>query len=166
MTLAHNLMIRYLNSIYLQATGITQSDDIAAFLFYCRAFCQLLHEHHRAEEEGFFPMIEEYTGKKGIMDREVEQHKAFDSSLHLFEQYVSETQPEDYSGSKLRTLIDEFAPALLKHLYAEVSSLISVGEEFGGDQLRQTFDGWEKELVKESQAKADPVPLPHLFFPA
>jgi hemerythrin-like domain-containing protein len=157
MALAHNIFLRYLNSIYLQATGIALSEDIEAFLRYCRAWCTIIHEHHQGEEKIFFPAIEEYTAKEGIMNTSVEQHKAFDSGIHEFEKYVTETLPDEYNGSKLRALIDDFAPALVKHLHAEISTLLSIGEKFGGDKLQKSYDEWEKQIIKESRAKSDPV---------
>ncbi|KIM95797.1 hypothetical protein OIDMADRAFT_75892, partial [Oidiodendron maius Zn] len=164
MALAHNLFIRYLNSIYLQATGITRSEDVDAFLLYCRAWCTIIHEHHQGEETTFFSMIAEYTAEKDIMKTSVEQHNAFDSGIQVFEKYVTETPPKDYSGSTLRTLIDNFAPALVKHLHAEISTLLSIGEEFGGEKLRKSYDEWEKQVMKESRAKSDPyVMLPAGF---
>jgi hemerythrin-like domain-containing protein len=168
MALAHNLLIRYLNSIYLQATGISRSEDVEAFLFYCQAWCTIIHEHHHGEENIFFPTIAEYTAKKDIMNTSVEQHKDFDSGMQKFEKYVTETPSNAYSGSMLRKLVDDFAPALVKHLHAEISTLLSVGEEFGGEKLQKSYDEWEKQIMKESRAKSDPVFLsfssPTSFF--
>lgn len=159
MALAHNLLIRYLNSMYLQATGVTRSEDVEAFFFYCRAWCTIIHEHHQGEETSFFPKIAEYTAEKDIMNTSVEQHKAFESGLQTFEKYVTETPLGDYSGSVLRTLLDDFAPALVKHLHAEISTLLAVGEKFGGEKLQNSYDEWEKEIMKKSRTSADPVSL-------
>jgi hemerythrin-like domain-containing protein len=163
MALAHNIMIRYLNSIYLQATGITQAKDIADFLFYCQSWCGVIHAHHSEEEKKLFPRMEAYTGEKGIMDDCVEEHKVFDTGIDNFEKYVRDAKPEEYDGKKLRTLIDDFAPALMKHLRQEIAKLIVVGEQFGGDKLYDTFDKFETELVKESRLQWDPVSFPFLL---
>jgi hemerythrin-like domain-containing protein len=157
MVLAHNILIRYLNSIYLQATGMSRSEDVGAFLFYCQAWCIIIHEHHHGEEETFFPMIAEYTAKKDIMNTNIEQHKAFESGIQKFEKYVTETPSNAYSGSMLRKLVDDFAPALIQHLHAEISTLLSVGEKFGGEKLQKVYDEWEEKIKKESREKSDPV---------
>ena len=157
MALSHNTFIRYLNSIYLQATGVTEAKDVADFLFYCQSWCSVIHEHHSSEEKMLFPRMEDYTGEKGIMDDAVEEHKAFNTGIDNFEKYVRETKPEEYDGKKLRALIDDFAPALTKHLRQEIGKLIVVGEQFGGDKLFETFDKFETELVKESRLQWDPV---------
>lgn len=156
MALAHNLMIRYLNSIYLQATGITKTSYITDFMFYCQAWCGIIHEHHTQEEEKFFPAVEAYSGQKGLMDGLVEEHHSFAAGLEKFEQYVNNTKADYYDGKALRAMIEDFAPALVKHLHAEIAMLVKVGEAFGGDKLQTTYDLWESEIVKESRAKADP----------
>lgn len=157
MALAHNLMIRYLNSIYLQATGVEKAKDISDFLFYCKTWCTTIHEHHEGEEKVFFPRIDEYSGEKGVMEDAVDEHKTFTPGLGEFEKYVSQTKPDDYDGKILRSLIDAFAPALVKHLGAEIWKLIDVGEKFGGDKLQTTFDAFEEELLNESRKLWDPV---------
>jgi hemerythrin-like domain-containing protein len=158
MALAHNLMIRYLNSIYLQASGVEKTKDISDFLFYCQTWCSTIHEHHEGEEKGFFPRIDEYSGEKGVMEDAVDEHKTFTPGLNDFQEYVGhQTKPEEYDGKKIRSLIDAFAPALVKHLRAEISKLIEVGEKFGGDKIQTTFDTFEAELLTKSRKLWDPV---------
>lgn len=159
MALAHNLMIRYLNSIYLQATGVRKHKDIADFLFYCQTWCGTIHEHHEGEETGFFPRIEEYSGEKGVMDQCVDEHHEFTAGIANFEKHVRDTKPEDYDGKQLREMIDSFAPALVRHLGAEILKLIEVGEKYGGEKIQTTFDKFEQELMKESRPKWDPVSI-------
>ena len=118
MAYPHNLMIRYLNSIYLQATGVTKPKDIADFLFYCQSWCGVVHEHHKEEETKFFPLVETYAGEKGIMDECLEEHRAFETGFHVFDEYVKKTKPEEYDGKKIRSLINDFAVPLVKHLRA------------------------------------------------
>jgi hypothetical protein len=156
MALAHNVMIRYLNSIYLQATGITDPKDVADFLFYCQSWHGIIHEHHAGEEKVFFPRLHALMGED-VMEDAVEEHKAFGAGVEEFHSYVSNTKPEEYDGTKLRSIIDSFAPALLKHLQAEIKKLIDVGEKFGGDKFQVLFDEFEAELMKESRKEWDPV---------
>lgn len=74
MALAHNVIIRGLNSIYLQAPHLKPSDH-SSFISYCKCWAELLDEHHDMEESVFFPEIERITGKVEIMDVNVEQHR-------------------------------------------------------------------------------------------
>lgn len=161
MALAHNMFIRYLNSIYLQATGISQPKDIADFLFYCQTWYKVIHEHHTGEEKVLFPRIDALTGE-GSMEESAEEHKLFGDGIDEFYKYVSDTKPEEYDGAKLRSIIDSFAPALIKHLRAEVQKLIEVGEKVGGDKLQVLFDEFEAQIMKESRKEWDP----HVIIPA
>ena len=60
------------------------------------------------EEEYFFPMIEEYTGVKGIMETNVNQHAAFAAGVERFRIYVFQTRPETYDGKRLKDIVDGF----------------------------------------------------------
>ena len=74
MVLAHNGIIRGLNSIYLQAPRIPRKDlrMIRDFLTYCQRWSESMHHHHDAEEEYFFSSIEKITEVEGLMERNVE----------------------------------------------------------------------------------------------
>ena len=74
MALAHNVFIRGLNSIYLQAPHITPS-DASSFISYSLCLYESLNAHHEMEENVLFPAIEQKTGEKGIMDVDIEQHR-------------------------------------------------------------------------------------------
>jgi hemerythrin-like domain-containing protein len=76
MALAHNVLIRGLNSIYLQAPNI-KPEDHSDFINYCKSWCQVLENHHTGEETTLFPQIEKITGEAGIMDVNVEQHRMY-----------------------------------------------------------------------------------------
>lgn len=73
MALVHNMLIRSFNSIYLQATKVRPEDHVD-FLNYCSAWHTTVKGHHDAEEEVYFPGIEQATGVKGIMDSEAHEH--------------------------------------------------------------------------------------------
>jgi hypothetical protein len=51
MALAHNIMVRNLNAVYLQAPNITKKDDIADFIVFVQTLCEEIHHHHSGEEE-------------------------------------------------------------------------------------------------------------------
>lgn len=146
MALAHNVMLRNLNAIYLQATGVKQAADIADFLILCQSWWEALHHHHSMEEELFFPVIEEYTGEKGIMEINVSQHAAFEAGLEQFRRYVFDITPETYDGKKLKEVIDGFGLVLSKHLKEEISSLLAL-EKFGGDKLLKTYKDMEGKAI-------------------
>src|SRR4051794_36167439 len=93
MALGHNVLIRGLNSIYLQAPNIS-AEDAADFISYAKCWHEILHAHHTMEETVLFPAIEAKTGEKGIMDGNVEQHRSppflcllfsFSNSCHTLE---------------------------------------------------------------------------------
>ena len=57
------------------------------------------------EEEHFFPALNKLPGMEGLMDINIEQHKAFHPGLEKLDKYVSETKPEDYDGKVLKEII-------------------------------------------------------------
>jgi hypothetical protein len=146
MVLAHNLLLRGLNAIYLQALGVKLPADIADFLIMCQIWWETVHTHHRHEEESFFPVIEEYTGEKGIMEINVSQHAAFESGVERFKVFAFETTPEIYDGKTLKEIIDSFGSVLAKHLKDEISSLLAL-EKFGGDKLEKTYRDLEAKIL-------------------
>jgi hemerythrin-like domain-containing protein len=157
MVLAHNVTLRHLNSIYLQATGVHESEDIKDFLFFCKTWVDELHEHHKGEEEKLFPMLDRFTGVRRIMSKCEDQHKAFFPGVEAFSQYVQGTSIKDYDGKKLRELIDVFADALILHLYHEPLELLGLGEKYGGTKLKKVWDKFEADLIKDGMSKWDKV---------
>ncbi|KAL3464832.1 hypothetical protein BJX64DRAFT_286020 [Aspergillus heterothallicus] len=129
MSLAHNLIICHLNAIYLQATGFTGPDDTRNFLLFTKFWLDELHGHHESEETMLFPMLDTFTGTKGVMDRAEAQHRF---------------------GVELRRIIKGFAPALLQHLREEPLLLLEIGERFGGERFRKFWDEFEAKLVKRN----------------
>jgi len=99
MAVVHNMIIRALNSIYLQAPHVQQK-DVKDFLAYCYCWYECIDgtsdmmrypvfitwltklAHHRGEEEFLFPKLEAACGEKGLMDANVKQHR----KAHLFPQ--------------------------------------------------------------------------------
>ena len=89
-------------------------------------------------EEYFFPLIEEYTGEKNIMETNINQHAAFQAGVERFRVYVFQTTPETYNGKTLKEIVDSFGPVLTKHLKEEIDSLLAL-DEFGGEQLEKSY---------------------------
>jgi hemerythrin-like domain-containing protein len=150
MALAHNLLLRVLNSIYLQCTTPTLPTDIQDLLIYAQSWLDAIHHHHSCEETFFFPEIEAYTGEKGIMEKNVSQHEAFHPGLEEFKKYVYETKIEDYDGRKLRTIIDGFGNILMTHLNDEIETLMEL-ERFGGERLAEAWAQLEIKVQKSVQ---------------
>ena len=53
MALSHNVFIRGLNSIYLQAPHV-QPSDVPDFIEYSKCWVEVLNNHHEMEETGVF----------------------------------------------------------------------------------------------------------------
>jgi len=148
MALAHNGILRGLNSIYLQATHIPREDldAIRDFLTYCQCWCESMHHHHDAEEKDFFPSIELISDVKGIMERNIEQHRAFTPGFDLFQEYSRTCLPRDYDGRKIRSLIEAFAEPLTQHLHDEIETLRGL-DVYDSGRIRQAYQRLEKSLM-------------------
>jgi hemerythrin-like domain-containing protein len=163
MCLAHNLLLRWLNSIYLQAPHVKSPTDVSDFITYAQVWHESIHHHHAMEEEYFFPWIETYSGEKGIMDRNVQQHEAFHKGLEEFGEYVHNVKVEEYDGIKLRGVVDGFGEALKLHLREEIKTLIGL-ERFGGEKLSKTWDELEKKVQSDMKDTVCFTPLLLLYF--
>lgn len=137
----HNTFIRALNSIYLQAPYITTPALASDFLEYCRCLGPLIKLHHDAEIQLLFPQLEKMSEGRLSMSDNVHQHEAFHSQLDAFNRYSSETRPEDFSGEKMRELLDALAPGLLKHLREEIPTLMQFREY--GEAVRKLHGEFE-----------------------
>ena len=127
MALIHNTILRALNSSYNQClavkAGTSDADDS---LFYNQRIFNMLHEHHMDEEERMFPAIEELAGVRGLMDQNIEQHKAFEGGVERFREYVYSRSMKDYDGLELQGLIDGFGSVVTIHLHDEIPSLLGL----------------------------------------
>lgn len=151
MSLAHNIIIRSLNAIYLQAPNVTLLADKKDFLIYCQAWADLLHTHHHHEEIFLFPRIEELCGKPGFLYVNVEQHQEFDKGAEEFRKYVSEVTVEKFDGRGLVTLIDGFVGVLNRHLRDEIDTLLKL-DAFGGKDGELLTQAWlelDQVIIKE-----------------
>lgn len=140
----HNVIIRGLNSILLQAPYITEPRDQQDMILYAHALCLLIHEHHKTEETLFFPLIEQATGVTDIMEKNVVQHEVFAPGLHHFDTYVKQmvNGVAKYDAKKLVGLVESFAPSLTTHLTDEISTLMGL----------ETYDiNWDPVLEKAAQ---------------
>ncbi|KAK0649644.1 hypothetical protein B0T16DRAFT_135241 [Cercophora newfieldiana] len=151
MALAHNMLIRALNSIYLQAPHITTPSDEKAFCRYILTFHRFLHIHHTNEESDFFPSLETMAGEKGVMDVNVQQHQAFEKGVKEFREYVEgvSSGKERYDGERVVSMIDVFGGLLVKHLTEEIGTLEALrrfGEERMGQVMRKADQEAERSM--------------------
>jgi hemerythrin-like domain-containing protein len=135
MVLVHNMLLRGLNSIYLQAPHISKADEVS-FCKYIRIWCAVLHHHHAGEEELFFPELDKLVGEEGVMAANVEQHHTFQSGLDDLSAYVRdcETGKQAYDGDRIVALIDAFGKILSGHLADEISSITAL-RRFDADKV-------------------------------
>lgn len=148
MALAHNGMIRGLNSIYLQAPLLPSSDRtiIHDFLIYCQCWSESMHHHHDMEEASFFPAIERISGSPGLMERNVEQHRAFTPGFEAFQEYAKTCNTEQYDGRQLKRLVEAFAEPLVAHLRDEIETLKALNV-YDSARVRQAYKQFEKLLM-------------------
>lgn len=158
MALAHNGIIRGLNSIYLQATHIPREETgtIRDFLIYCQCWCESMHHHHDAEEDNFFPSIERITKIQGLMERNIEQHRAFTPGFERFQEYTKKCLPENYDGQKIRSLVEGFAEPLTQHLHDEIETLRGL-DVYDSEQIRQAYRRFEKLLMATDNYRIAPL---------
>lgn len=127
MALAHNIIIRGMNSIYLQSEYI-KIDHAHDFLTYCQCWSEFVHNHHICEEVAYFPIIEKATGMVGVADTNVDQHEAFMGGLHEFDDYVYGVHPWQFSGARIVEILDTFAAKLQMHLTDEIVWILSLAQ--------------------------------------
>lgn len=129
MVIFHNVLLRLVNSMWLQCVNVESSPKhVPTFLNYAKSITELIHLHHQGEEDYVFPAIEKATGVPGIMADEIDQHRGFEKGLEEFELYVNAAieGTEKYDGEKTRRLIDGFMPILREHLADEIATLLTL----------------------------------------
>lgn len=121
MSLAHNIFVRGLNSIWLNAPLVKPKDE-AAFAGYCLACITTIHAHHYGEEAYIFPVLQTKLDMKNNED----QHKAFHDGMEDFESYMIKVQKKQgkYNSEQTRQLLRAFGDDLVQYLNDEVGSNI------------------------------------------
>jgi len=117
MSLAHNVFIRGLNSIWRNAV-LVKPEDVGAFAGYSITCINTIHQHHHSEEKHIFP----YLQTKLDMAHNLEQHEGFQMGMDAFEDYMKKVQrnEETFDAEKTRDLLKGFADLLVQHLHEEV----------------------------------------------
>lgn len=156
MALLHNVLLRGLNCIYLQALTVKKPTDIKEFAIFCDAWSCVLHSHHATEETVYFPLLEKMCSpkNKGVLAKNHAEHETFLPGLFAFDVYVSGVKDDgkEYDGEKLKGLIDAFGPATERHLRNEIKLLESLANDEAID-----WDALGKAMAAHSKKKADRV---------
>lgn len=133
MTLVHNCIIRGINAVYLQCVNVSQrgtAEDKLDFANFASQWAEFVNEHHTIEETSIFPGIGEITSVPGLMDGNVDEHKAFHDGLEQYVEYLEKVKKneETFDGEKLKSIIDGFMPTLRTHLANEIDTLLLLTE--------------------------------------
>lgn len=151
MTMVHNVLLRGINAIYNQASGVAtrgNPQDKLDFANFAHQWGLMISEHHHVEEAVLFPEINEMTKTPGLMDANVDEHKLFHAGLDEFLEYLKTVKEgeNDFNGEKLRAIVDGFMPQLRDHLENEIDTLIGLSK-------------WDKEIgwVAWMKQKSDKI---------
>lgn len=160
---AHNVILRGLNAIYLQAPFFKDPKDVADFMLYISAWADAVHHHHSGEETSIFPRYEALAKEAGQpcnMHGNVEQHHGFEPQMAKTVDWAKGVAAgtQQYNAQELKKLIDSFAPLLTQHLHDEIDTLIGL-EKCDGNKVQSIM----KEVADELAKSADPVRT-RLFF--
>jgi len=160
MALVHNMIIRGLNSIYLQAPNIKEKKDISDFLTYMYSWSLLVHMHHDNEESMIFPLLEKNIGIDGYMEKNVDQHKLFGPGLTAFDNYVRDVRAGEaqFDGVKVQATINTFGEVFTQHLTEEISTFLDL------EQFAEKIDWpyWNKKMQEKAVKEGDTVGIPKL----
>lgn len=156
MALTHNVIIRGMNSIYLQCEHITLQ-NASSFLLYCQCWAEFIQNHHACEEVAYFPIIEKAVGVEGLSEGNLEQHEAFLAGLQDFENYVYHVPPNQYSGNRITTILESFAATLQSHLTDEVVWIMALSRYQNLDLA--AIDNYHKDYVRAKQNSTRLVPF-------
>lgn len=148
MALAHNILIRGLNSIYRQAPYVKPEDE-RSFLGYAKNFVNVLKVHHDGEETSFFPACDKMAGEAGVMEKNAQQHAEFHDGLVALQQYIIAALEgkEKYDGDRIVMLIDGFGKPLSEHLAEEIQTILDL-KRFGPERMKDLL----KSLTADGQA--------------
>lgn len=152
MAFAHNSMLRGLNSIYLQAPHVSDSQDISDFLFFVQAWAGWVLHHHDLEEEKMFPSFEKVIGISNFLEGNVKQHHSFQPALRELLEYSTRTQSVDYQPLVVRRLIEKMAPNFRQHLNDEIATLMSM-EPYKGEALLEIWKECEADAGKQEKVR-------------
>ncbi|KAG0645588.1 Sterol-4-alpha-carboxylate 3-decarboxylating [Hyphodiscus hymeniophilus] len=151
MSNTHNTMFRALNAIYAHATKVEPgTQDASDLLSYCQVTYTFIHLHHLMEEGIYFPEIEKAAGIPGLFDFSIEQHRQLDDSIEEFRKYVEGTRKELYSGERLRSIIDSWAPVFEEHMHTEIKTILHLHDKIDSEKLKEIYHRMQAAAEKDS----------------
>ncbi|RGP74487.1 hypothetical protein FLONG3_6046 [Fusarium longipes] len=131
MTVVHNMLLRGVNAIYLQAVNVAErgtKKDKSDFANFAWSWSEEVLTHHKVEETLIFPEINRIAEVPGLMDANIEEHHLFHVGLDEFRAYVDKLRKgeDELDGRKLNGIIDSFMPVLRDHLENEIDTLVGL----------------------------------------
>ncbi|KAI5463164.1 hypothetical protein BGZ63DRAFT_380669 [Mariannaea sp. PMI_226] len=172
MTIVHNCMLRGLNAIYNQARNVGTkgtAKDKLDFANFAYAWAKMLEEHHETEEKTAFPDINRLAEVPGLMDGNVEEHKAFHDGFEKYMEYTDSVrkEKEEYDAEKLIAIIDSFASVLQVHLTNEIDTLMALKQYEDKCDWGSWFNKLVGEIIgdamKNAEYRNDVFPLAVIF---
>jgi len=149
MTNVHNIIIRGLNSVYLQAPHVA-AHDYKSFIGYSLGWHRVTDHHHYSEEEYFFKGLHEKIGSEVMLASQAE-HRKFHDGMGLYHSYLTSLagKEDQFDSKKLLEIIDGFSGPLYTHLTNEIGALLDL-EKLG--QTKVVMDCWAEGLKKGTAA--------------
>lgn len=132
MTRPHNMFHRVFNEVYELAGGgfHAKGMSLPGFLHYAQGIARSLEGHHHYEEANVFPKLakrmEQFRpGPNGEDGDHIEYHRKIHNGLQAYERYLlrAARNPDIYSSTDLREIMDAFRKPLFEHLDQEVKDL-------------------------------------------
>ena len=105
----------------------------------------------------YFPVIEKATGVEGLSEGNMEQHDAFLGGLKDFDDYIYNVSASQYSGQRVREILDSFAATLQSHLTDEVVWIMALSRFKNLDLA--SIDNFHRDYVKSRQSQTRIVPF-------
>jgi len=163
MALIHNILLRGLNCIILQARNVKKPEDVLDFMAFCDAWSCTLHSHHNTEETVYFPLLEEQSTEKGVMAKNHAEHETFLPGILALDEYIGGVRADvkSYDGRKLVKITDDFGPSLEKHLRNEIVLLESLAtdEKIDWSLLGKTMATHSKKVANKVSVLQFPDPI-------
>lgn len=111
---------------------------------FCSTFWYNAVEHHNLSEETVFsPAVERIVENPGLMEQNVEPHRAFHPGFHHFRDYCTNTRPGDHNGMKLRATFEDLSAVPQQHLDEEIDTLLAI-DYCDKVELKRHSWGWKR----------------------
>ncbi|KAK7942718.1 uncharacterized protein PG986_011831 [Apiospora aurea] len=171
----YNAMFRGINSIFLQAPFVTAAKDVSDFLFLAHCLGCWIAQHHNTLYSGVYPKYEAVLGRPGALTgpspSQSKEDMSFIPLLEALINYAAETQaqPQTYDPSVLLGILEDLAPGLHAHAFAQIVKAIGMvslcgepGSPAAEARAVALLNAW-RALDAEAAAAADrPLVLPML----